>query len=74
MIVLIPVLLVCLFFTIRMLLIVMGLYKTPVIRSFEKYGGEENTHYPLFHLLVWLVVMSINLWFIVSFLLDLSLM
>ncbi len=74
MIVSIPALLVSLFFMIRMLLIVMGLYKTPVIRSFEKYGGEENTHYPLFHLLVWLIVMSISLWFLVSFLLDLSYM
>ncbi len=74
MIVTIPILLVSLFFVIRMLLIVMGLYKTPVIRSFEKYGGEENPHYPLFHFLVWLAILFINLWFTVSFLLDLTLM
>jgi hypothetical protein len=40
------------FYLVRMVLVVVGWLKEPVLRSFEKYGDEENLYYPLPNLLI----------------------
>lgn len=44
---------VSLFFLGRSVLIIMGLYKDPVIKTFEHYGPEEKMYLPLIPLLFW---------------------
>jgi hypothetical protein len=46
--------LVSLFFLTRILFIIFGLYKTPVIQTFEWYGPEEKIYYPVPELVLWL--------------------
>ncbi len=40
-----------LFFVVRNIMIVTGLWKDPILRAFEKYGDEESFFHPLPHLL-----------------------
>jgi hypothetical protein len=47
-------------FLIRSVLIVTGLHKDPILRSFEKYGGQENFYYPLVQLIVALLIFSFS--------------
>jgi hypothetical protein len=42
----------------RSVLIVMGLYKTPIIRSFEFYGPHEVPPMPIITLLLWMGAMT----------------
>ena len=51
-------------FLARTILIIVGWYKAPVLRRFEKYGDEENFYYSLPELLGWSGVLIItgNLW------------
>lgn len=44
---------------LRTLLIIMGLYKDPILHRFEKYGDEEDFYRPLPPLLAWLGVFII---------------
>ncbi len=51
-----------LIFLIRTVLIITGLLKDPVLRTFEKYGDDENIFNPLNSLLLWtgLLIVSIS--------------
>ena len=40
------------FYLVRVVLVIAGWYKSPVLHSFEKYGDEENLYYPLPNLLI----------------------
>ena len=51
------------FFLLRSALIVTGLYKAPILHSFEKYGGEEQFYYPVIYLAVWMLTFLIVLAF-----------
>ncbi len=46
------VLLICLFFTFRALVIIGGWWKEPILRTFRNYGSEVR-YYPLAHFLAW---------------------
>lgn len=48
-------------FFLRIGLIMTGMLKGPVLRTFEKYGGDEELYYPLPALLLWSGVMLISL-------------
>ncbi|MFP4321278.1 MAG: hypothetical protein ACLFTK_02385 [Anaerolineales bacterium] len=52
------------FFFVRSLLIVIGVWKDPVLRAFEKYGDDETFFHPLPHMLGWTGALSIvaNYW------------
>lgn len=56
MLVILIIFLVSLFFLTRIIFIMAGLYKTPVIKSFEIYGPEETIYYPIPELMLWLGV------------------
>ncbi len=47
-------------FLIRAVLIISGLHKDPILRSFEKYGGQENFYYPLVQLIVALLLFTLS--------------
>jgi hypothetical protein len=49
---------------VRSMLILMGVYKTPVIHSFEEYGPEEKPFLPGITALLWsgIVIFSASLW------------
>lgn len=49
----IPLLLASLFFLLRLVLIIVGLHKGPVLEMFEKYGDEEPFFFPLPQLVGW---------------------
>lgn len=38
---------------VRGLLILIGMYKTPVLRTFEEYGPEERPYLPILPVLLW---------------------
>jgi len=40
------------FYMVRVVLVIAGWYKSPVLHSFEKYGDDENLYYPLPNLLI----------------------
>jgi hypothetical protein len=46
-------LMVCLFFTFRAVVIIGGWWKEPVLRTFRSYGSEVR-YYPVAHFLAWL--------------------
>lgn len=46
-------LLISIAFLLRIGLILIGLLKGPVLRTFEKYGDAENVYYPLPSILLW---------------------
>jgi len=46
-------LLVSIAFLLRIGLILVGLLKGPILRTFEKYGDDETVYYPLPSLLLW---------------------
>jgi hypothetical protein len=48
-------------FLARSSLIIIGLYKDPILHSFEKYGDQENLYYPLVYTLLWLGVFVLSL-------------
>ena len=48
-------------FLLRLGLIMTGLLKGPILRSFEKYGDSENIYYPLPALLLWGGVFMLSL-------------
>jgi hypothetical protein len=52
------------FFLFRTTLILAGLLKGPILKSFEKYGDEENLYFPAVHFVWWLPVFlaSFGLW------------
>jgi hypothetical protein len=56
--------LVCAFCLLRSALVVTGMYKAPILHSFEKYGGEEDFYYPVIYLAVWLFAFLIVLAFL----------
>jgi hypothetical protein len=49
---------------IRAMLILIGLYKTPILKTFEEYGPDEKPYLAGLPVLVWagLMVFSITLW------------
>lgn len=47
--------LICLSLSIRAMLILSGIYKDPVLRSFETYG-EEVLYSPTLHFLLWIIL------------------
>ena len=53
-------------FLLRIGLILMGLLKGPILRTFEKYGDQENVYYPLPSILLWLGVLLISLTLFIS--------
>ena len=57
---LIPIL-ISLTFLIRIGLILMGLLKGPILRTFEKYGDRENIYYPLPSILLWSGILLISM-------------
>ena len=59
-IMLIPVLVSIAFF-LRIGLIMTGMLKGPILRTFEKYGGDEELYYPLPALLLWSGVIVLSL-------------
>lgn len=58
-ILLIPVL-ISIVFLLRTGLILIGLFKGPILQTFEKYGDEETVYYPLPSLLLWIGVLVIS--------------
>lgn len=50
-----------LIFLIRTVLIVVGLLKDPILRTFEKYGDDENIYNPVNSLLLWTGLLIISL-------------
>ncbi len=51
------------FFLFRSTLILMGLYKDPILHSFEKYGDDETFYFPLVQFLIWLPIFVLVLGF-----------
>lgn len=49
----------------RTLLIILGLYKSPVLQSFERYGDDETIFFPYAPFLFWLglFIFTSSLWF-----------
>jgi hypothetical protein len=41
---------------IRALLMVLGLYKSPILKTFERYGPDEKIYSPLLSFTVWFVL------------------
>ena len=50
----------------RTVLITMGVYKGPILHSFEKYGGDEALYLPLLNLVLWSGVVLVLIWLIFS--------
>ena len=50
---------------VRTVLVITGLYKDPILRAFEKYGGDEDYYYPLPPFAAWLGAFLIvtDFWF-----------
>ncbi|MEZ4666442.1 MAG: hypothetical protein R3E39_00745 [Anaerolineae bacterium] len=44
---------ICTFFLVRSILILIGLYKEPIIRTFAEYGPRENLYLPALPLFAW---------------------
>lgn len=57
---------VCTILIIRIVLILTGLYKAPILRSFEHYG-EERIYSPLLYLVLWVGVAG---WLLITFYFD----
>lgn len=55
-----------LFFIVRAALIMFGLYKSPVLHSFERYGDEETLYHPILEFLGALVVLAIGTQFYIG--------
>jgi len=60
MIIIIGVFFASLFFLARVIFVIIGLYKTPVIRSFETYGPEDHVYSPIPELLLWLGILTLS--------------
>ncbi len=47
-------------FLIRAMLILIGLYKTPILRRFEDYGPEEKPYLPILAVMLWSGVLTMT--------------
>ncbi len=46
---------------LRSFFILAGLWKGPILRSFEKYGDPENIYLPLLHTFIWFMLFIVSL-------------
>lgn len=55
-----PIFLVSGFLLLRLILVMIGMHKGPLLALFEKYGDEENHFYPVPRLMLWLGVFLVS--------------
>ncbi|MEQ8675382.1 MAG: hypothetical protein RLP44_10785 [Aggregatilineales bacterium] len=55
-----PIFLISGFLLIRLILVMIGMHKAPLLALFEKYGDDENHFYPLPRMMLWLGIFLIS--------------